>query len=718
MRYMQNWVGRRYDAQKDYEYFKVRVPGNIQSDYLNYIGMENPMYSDNYTIMEKTEEWYWEYKTVLDILASDDESIWFVSEGIDYSSDIILDGELLLSHTGMFSKVEVELTGKIKKGSVLQVIIHPHPKRIGTFIKMRELANQCCKPPVTYGWDFNPRLLISGLWKPTYIETRKLSYIRNCEPSYLLNENLNSARVSFDTDCDDVVTYTVFDRDENIVYSGTESEFTLDDIHLWWCNGHGEPYLYHWEAKSSECVKTGKIGFKKIRLVQNLGSNSEPRYFPKSRYPAFITVELNGKRIFTKGTNVVNADVFYGNVDSEYFETLIEYAREANINMFRIWGGGGLQKDEFYDICDEKGILVWQEFMLACNRYEATKEYLTVLNQEATAIIKLLRSHPCLALWCGGNELFNGWSVMSEQDEALRLLNKLCYELDGKTPFIMTSPLTGMAHGGYTFLGSNNDDETVFSLFHRSHNTAYTEFGISSITDYNQLEKIIPKDEINSLSPTKSWVYHHAYSAWGEYRWACKDVVDNLFGVQNNIKEYVRYTQWLQAEGYKAIFEEARRQWPYCSMAINWCFNEPWITAANNSVISYPLNRKPAYYSIKNSLSPVLASARFDKFSWTGEEILGIELWLLNDSDFDIEDKISVEILIGNETYKELTWGTGTVNTMANKMGPTIHFKLPDKVDAEYFIVKIISSKYQSSEYKLAYKSKTPIIKTGQLNMS
>jgi beta-mannosidase len=116
--------------------------------------------------------------------------------------------------------------------------------------------------------------------------------------------------------------------------------------------------------------------------------------------------------------------------------------KEANMNILRCWGGAIIDKEPFFELCDEMGIMVWQEFPLACNNYLGTKGYLAVLEQEATAIIKRLRKHPCLTLWCGGNELFNSWSRMTDQSLPLRLLNKLCYEEDQNTPFINTSPLS------------------------------------------------------------------------------------------------------------------------------------------------------------------------------------------------------------------------------------------------------------------------------------
>ena len=122
------------------------------------------------------------------------------------------------------------------------------------------------------------------------------------------------------------------------------------------------------------------------------------------------------------------------------------------MNIFRKWGGAGIEKEEFYNLCDEYGIMVWQEFPLDGNNYPNDSRYLKILEQEARAIVRKLRRHPCIILWSGGNELFNNWSKMTDQSHALRLLNKVCYEEDRNTPFLPTSPIMGMSHGPYFFV--------------------------------------------------------------------------------------------------------------------------------------------------------------------------------------------------------------------------------------------------------------------------
>nr|MCR5264424.1 hypothetical protein [Clostridiales bacterium] len=475
----------------------------------------------------------------------------------------------------------------------------------------------------------------------------------------------------------------------------------LDGINLWWCSGHGRPYLYEWTAETASDRKSGHIGFRRVRLVRNSGTNGEPYGFPKTRYAAAATIELNGKRIFAKGSNWVNPELFTGAVTSQRYEELIKAAADCNMNIFRLWGGSGIKKDEFYDLCDRYGIMLWQEFMLACNNYRDTPQYMSVLEREAAEIIKHLRRHPSIVLWCGGNELFNGWSGMDDQSHVLRLLNKLCYELDYDRPFLPTSPVSGIAHGGYTFIdGSTGED--VFQVFARSHQTGYTEFGVPSVASVETLRKIIPEEELFPVKKTAAWVKHHAFGAWGEERWLCLDTYRHYFGEPESLEDIVEKEQWLQAVGYKAIFEEARRQWPYCSMAINWCWCEPWITVANNTPMSWPMELKPSYFAIRDSLRPVVPTARIKRFDWRPGELFQTQIWLHNDSGETVEDTVHASIVIGGQTVDLESWETGPVPAGENKAGPAVETALPD-VQADRIKLILKTDSGISNSYELSY---------------
>jgi beta-mannosidase len=337
------------------------------------------------------------------------------------------------------------------------------------------------------------------------------------------------------------------------------------------------------------------------------------------------------------------------------------------------------------------------------------------LESEATYIIKNLRSHPCLAFWCGGNELFNSWSGMDDQSLPLRLLNKLCFEYDPTSPFIATSPLMGMAHGGYRFYEVKQGGE-VFHQFQRSRNTAYTEFGVPGMSSLENLKKAIPEDELFPIKPTASWVAHHGLDAWGPHNWVCMDVLEMYFGKQSSLEEVVENSSWLQCEGYKAAFEEMRRQWPHCSMALNWCYNEPWITAANNSIVEYPARPKPAYEAVKAALRPTLFSARIAKFSWREGETFEAELWLLNDKPERAYGKVKAVLQIGDRTLDLLKW-TAEADAGLNTQGPTVRLVLPH-ADTDRMTLILRAENGTESRYTLQYKPTSTLANTVKiLNM-
>ena len=708
MKYHQHWQARAIRPDGASEWFDARVPGNVQYDYGRVMGWGDMQYADNANRYGDTEDYSWEYRTQLCFERTVHEQAVFVAEGVDYQFDILVDGECRLTHEGMFTRVEVPLKDTDRE---LIVRIHPHPKSKNAKYTDRAQAQDCVKPPVCYGWDWHPRLLVSGIWQDAYVETRTADFIRRCEPFYELSNDFSHAEIRFETECDVPVDITLCDPDGTII--GTGDHFMIDNPRLWWYSGQGEAALYTYTARTQNHERTGHIGLRRARIVMSEGSWDGLYGFPKGRNPAPIQLELNGRRIFAKGSNWVNPDVFNGHIDAERYEALIQLAHDANMNIFRCWGGSGISKPAFYDLCDRLGIMVWVEFPLACNCYPDEAHYLTILEQEARAIISSLRSHPSVVMYCGGNELFNSWSLMTDQSMPLRLLNKLCYELDPKNAYLMTSPVFGMAHGGYTFYDPDAHCD-VFTLFQNAHNTAYTEFGVPGITALEDLKKIIPENELFPVEKTPSWRLHHAFGSWGEERWLCRDVLERYAQHPlDSIEKMIDLAGWLQCEGYKAIFEEARRQAPYCSMAVNWCYCEPWITAAGNSLITYPAKPKPAYFAVQSALRPVLFSARIPKFDWKAGETFTAQLWLLNDTFENAQADVDVSIRLGDQIYPMLTWHSGCA--AANQIGPSVNWVLPD-ADADEMTL-ILSAGEWSSEYRLCYLSRTERRVSRQLNV-
>lgn len=701
MIFRQNWTGCMVGENID---FPANVPGNIQKDYADFNNWGDINYADNCKRYLPLEDKAWIYKSKIHFTKKDDERLFFVSGGIDYKFDIIINGQKVFSQEGMFKRVEVDITEYLSDENVLEVYIHPHPHHEES---QQQLLSDC-KPPVSWGWDWHPRVVPSGIWNDAYIETRGRDYIRNCEIFYTLADDYSYADVHFDIECEEKACIELRDMEDNIVYSGCETDFRVDMPKLWWCNEQGEQYLYRWSVHTNGDEKCGRVGFRRIELAENPNDRPKPEdsLFPTSRNLPPITVKLNGRRIFAKGSNWVNPEIFMGTASRQTYKPLVELAAKAHMNIFRCWGGAGCGKDSFYELCDEYGILVWQEFPLACNDYSNEKTYLEILEQESRAIVRNLRHFASIAIWCGGNELFCSWSGLNDQYLAIRLLNKVCYEEDPHIPFLQTSPLYGMSHGGYLFDYADMD-YTVYDSINNNYNTTYTEFGVPSFSPAEYLKTFIPKNELFPPKEGGSYTIHHAFGAWNCERgtWGCIPMLEKHFGESGSLEQLCERSMWTQCEGYKAAFEEMRRQKPHCSMAINWCYNEPWKTAANNSIINYPATPKKSYYAIEEALRPVMPSARLHKFDYVPGETLTFGVWLLNDTQEKVQDEIEAYLEIDNKKIPIGKCKTELSDINRNVFCCSMDVKLPD-CDSDRFTLVLASEKYGVSKYCLHYMRK------------
>ena len=707
--------------QQPSEWYKATVPGAVQLDYAQAQNWPNYTFDDNFKNYKWMEDVFWSYQTNFakpDIQAN--ELYFFVSKGIDYQFEIFLNGKKLFEQEGMFKAVELDLTEHLENDNQLQVLIYPVPKIPGK-PDDRSQAAQSAKPAVSYGWDWHPRLIPTGIWDDTYLEKRNATHLSDVFVQYDLNEDFSEAQIkllveganlalaAYEWQLMDPTGSKVLGKSSKFTDLSNAS-FTLSKPTLWWTHDYGEPNLYQsifiLKDANGKVLdkKEQKIGFRKVALVMHEGAWAKPDTFPKTRSNPPITVELNGRRIFGKGTNWVNPEIFPGTIAKARYQELLERAKEINFNLLRVWGGGIVNKEAFYDLCDEMGILVWTEFPLACNNYEGTEDYLSVLEQESEAIIKRIRKHPSNAIWSGGNELFNAWSGMTDQSLALRMLNSQCYRLDPQTPFIPTSPLMGMSHGHYVFKDMNTGEE-VFEWMQRSEATAYTEFGMPGTASVELLKKIIPEEDLFPPMPGSSWETHHAFNAWVGDTWLMKDMLAEYFGEAPDLETLVAQSQWLQSEGYKCIFEEARRQKPVCSMALNWCFNEPWITAANNSLINYPNEPKPAFYAVKDACRPFIASARINKFSWKEGETFSCDVFLLNDLYENIPSgKLLVSLKVDGKEIRLLELPFKNLAANTNLQGPTARAILPYwNTDRFELVVEVEGQPQYSSSYLLKY---------------
>lgn len=709
------------------------VPGAVQLDWATAEDWQPWWYADNWRQYGWMEDVQWSYVASLDFKKPQArQRLFFVCKGVDYRFAVRLNGRTIHEQEGMFTPFEIDLTDLAAKGDELEIVVFGAPKTLPNEQLAahrdagRVQANQSCKPAVSYGWDFHPRLIPLGIWDETYLEVRPACHIRSAEVRYDLREDLSAAEVRVQASLSQKgggkVRWRLLDPagrcvvDQRSPAGGGELELTasLARPQLWWPNGQGKPALYTSIVElmnaAGRIVQTcqSRVGFRRVRLVMNAGAWEQPKDFPKTRSTPPITLEINGREIFCKGSNWVCPDVFPGTMTAGRYREHLDLVAAANMNLLRCWGGAIVNKDAFFDLCDERGIMVWQEFPLACNRYEATPAYLRVLDQESQSIIRRLSPHASVVLWCGGNELFNVWSGMTDQDLALRLLNRNCYDLDPSRPFIMTSPLMGMGHGHYVF--RSPEGREVFQIFADSACTAYTEFGCPAPASVEVLKSFIPPEQLFPPRPATPWQTHHAFNAWQENSHLLLDVMEGYFGPGASLADVVDRGQLLQAEGLRCIFEEARRQKPRASMALNWCFNEPWPTAANMSIVNWPTQPKPAYHAVTAALRPALASARIPKFTWNEGELFRPELYILNDSPKALAaGRIEAHLQLADHKLFLLGWDFPSVPANTNLPGPVIQFALPGGLaDRMELVLDWGGAADQSSRYTLLYKPKTP----------
>ena len=706
----------------------ANVPGAVQLDYAQAFSYPPYYFGLNFQRFAWMEDEYFHYQTELEFSCKEEEQAWLCVHNIDYRYQITVDGEIIAQGEGIFTPVFVDITRFSGQKSALCVTVFPIPKRFNE--QDRTQASASCKPPSSYGWDWHPRLVPMGIFGKAYLKIVKKGDLLDTEIATFVEKTYDKASVQIQAKLYEkgLVQAELYAPNGDKVATSEQSvdgegnlELTVENPLLWYPRGYGEQPLYTLKITAGEVVKTQRIGFRRVRLALSEGQRDAntnvtlnvgaAEHF-ESGYPmgpigAPTTLVINGKRVFAKGSNWVNADIFPTLTTKERYDKLLGLVYDANMNILRLWGGQYIPDDCFYEKCDELGIMVWQEFMLSCNDYPDEEEYLQVLEQEATSIIKRLRIHPCLALWCGGNELFNSWSGMTVQSHAVRLLDSLCYRYDRQTPFNMTSPLHGMGHGGYMKLLRSGDKEFLESL-KQSSCTAYTEFGCNGGATKEYLLRYVmeEKDFADCNENNAVWQAHHAFKAWMEYSWLGVDEVQYYFGSYSDTEDLLEKSLYLQDMAYKSMFEEMRRHAPFCAMAINWDFNEPWPCAAGNSLVNWLAEAKTCLQSVKESLRSTLLSLETARNRYLTGETLEGRVWLLNDSDNVAKGgEVCVYLCRGDEKTLLLKTEIGDVEARSNSAFQGFSLQIDESIPQKFSILlEFANDKERDSLYTFVHR--------------
>jgi len=556
---LKSWLGDewRWYVNKPWDhpgFVPARVPGSVVDDLLR-AGVVNDVY---FEAQSRQAEWVSERTWVYRTRVAGPRTLEF--QGVDYACEVFLDGEAVAEHVGLFTPFSVQ----VPDGEhLLAVAIQPAPEseaQVGKTSRVR-----VHKPRMNYGWDFCPRLVHQGIWRP-------------------VGDPVRHPHVTFDG------TIGRVELDGELLLEVEQPE-------LWWPNGSGEQRLYD--------AGDWRVGFRTVELRPNDGA-------PAGAYP--YTLHVNGERVFMRGWNWVPIDVNYGVPRPEKLEKLLRLAQRANVNVLRVWGGGVIESEEFYSWCDRLGILVWQEFSQSSSGLESTPSddpaFVQALADDARVIVPMRAHHPSLFAWCGGNEL--AWpdgEPIDESSPAIEALGDVVRELDSSRVWLPTSPTgpkgTWDMHGPWEHQGLRAHYEHYDSRT----NLIHSEFGVEGMT--NSLDMISPEDRWPA--DTSNPVYEHL-GAW----WNNAPLVQESFGGGiEDVETMRRCSQWLQYDGLRyAIEATIRRAWQ-ASGVLPWQFNEPFPNAWCTSALDYHGDPKPAYHGVARAYRGA-PSARFATCAWGG----------------------------------------------------------------------------------------------------
>jgi beta-mannosidase len=406
---------------------------------------------------------------------------------------------------------------------------------------------------------------------------------------------------------------------------------------LWYPNGMGDQPLYQArvEMLSASGVVTDSrqvtFGIRTIRAISNVGASTHALPY---------TIEVNGRRMYVKGWNWAPIDNLYGRPQVERYERLLTLAQHAHCNLLRVWGGGLLEREEFYNLCDKLGILIWQEFHHSSsgvdNRPPADDEYLAYIEQLARQMVPLRRNHAALAIWCGGNELMEDNSVpLTDAHPALARLKAIVQELDPERIWLPTSssgPVEGSdpklagtgqmhdVHGPWQYQGPKEQYRffnTIDPLYH-------SEFGAEGAANLYTLKRYLsPKYHFPPDATNPAWVHH---GSW----WLHREKLEEMFGKFTDIATFVRASQWMQAEGLRYVIEADRRRKWHTSGSSPWQLNEAFPNASCTNSIDYLGLTKPAFWWVRRGYEPTHISARYDSISFKPQDEWRAEFWANN----------------------------------------------------------------------------------------
>ena len=623
------------------------IPGTVQTDLLNLGAIPDPFKGNNEDSIQWVSGKDWTYRTTFSVASEVLPKKHFLAfQGLDTYATVFLNDSLILTANNAFRSWEIDVTDLLQQENRLRVLFQPvdsieqneAEKLSYTLPESPRVFTR--KAQFQYGWDWGPKIKTMGIWRDISL----ISYDKiRLSDVYIETNEINAseanltAHITLDSDlhdfCDivieNVTTGEIKKVNQELYGPSTiyKIPLSIKDPKLWWTHNLGAPFLYEFKItikKKQQIISSEvqKIGLRTIELVTEKDSIGESFFF-----------KLNGKPVYMKGANYIPQNIFLPEVTQKDREKLITDVVDANMNMLRVWGGGVYENDLFYDLCDEKGVLVWQDFMFACAMYPGDTAFIENVKQEAIENVKRLRKHPSIALWCGNNENSEGWArwgwaddkttgerakIWSDYHAVFRhVLPRVVDSLHSSVNYWESSPKYGRGDKRYKTEGDAHDwwvwhDGYPFEHFEKEIPRFMSEFGFQSFPSYEAIQFFTEQDSIAISHP--SFTTHQKHSRGFQL---IKEYMARDYPVPENDREYVYVSQLLQAYGITKGIRAQRKAKPYNMGSLYWQLNDCWPVVSWSSIDGLG-NWKALHYRAKRAFENRLILA------WEAGEYLNV----------------------------------------------------------------------------------------------
>jgi len=625
-----NWFFKINDNTEGYnkfkEWMKCEVPGTVHTDLLNLGLIEDPFYEDNELNLQWICNYDWLYKTSFDYPDEfeKDSPVFIVFDGLDTIAEAFLNGEALYKFDNMFRSYKIDISSKLTKKNNELIIKFNSPgiyaklqeKRYGKlYVEVNTERVYTRKAQYSYGWDWGPSFPTMGIYKPIYLLQKDKTSIKNLKCD-TIEISKDKAIVEIDVEIEGSinsestmeVSLSLNDQFiEEVITKVTNSNnirMEIDNPALWWPCCLGSQPLYNLTAtlkdNDDEIIDLNKrtVGIRTVELLLKKNGKSTFKFL------------INKKEIFVKGVNWIPTDSFLSRASRNRYNKLLLLAKKANCNMIRVWGGGIYEQDIFYELCDELGLLVWQDFMFACGSYPENEEFIENVKTEVIQNVERLQHHPSIALWCGNNECEWLWYQNKDKDMSKlpgykiyhNLIPTLLKDVDPKRPYWQSSPFgfdedPNDQNSGNTHQWNIWSNWIDYAEVTKDNSLFVSEFGFQAPANKSTWIAVLSKDNRHCDNPMFEF---HNKQIEGQKR-IFQFLSDHL-PTTCEWDDFIYLTQLNQGLALKSCIEHWRANWPRTNGTIIWQLNDCW-PAISWSIIDSDLTPKLSYYFVKDVYS-------------------------------------------------------------------------------------------------------------------